>query len=157
MNDDLRLQRAVLDGLVAALGGAAARVGVSVSNGVVTLHGTVRDDAKRLRAQYTAEGIVGVHAVIDATQLRSAEQAALDAQLAEHALSALHADPHLRAATLKVRVEDGWLTMDGVVESEEMRQAARRALRHLFGIRGLSNLVRVGDVPDGDDALASGG
>lgn len=141
--DDLRLQRLVSDALTTAIGGDAAQIGVTIAHGVATLHGTARDEAKRVRALYAVESVGGVRAVIDATQLRSSEQAMFDAQLADQALSALRADPSVPWSAVKVRVENGWLTMDGWVESEEARQAARRALRHLFGIRGLSNLVRV--------------
>lgn len=143
MTDDLKLQRAVADALATAVGDDAARIGVSIAHGVATLHGTTHDEGKRLRALYAAENVAGVRAVIDATQLRSAEQAMFDAELADQASSALRAEPALAANSVKVRVENGWLTMDGWVNSEEERQAARRALRHLFGIRGLSNLVRV--------------
>ena len=153
MRSDLGLQRAVGDALSAALGDDAAQIGVTVAHGVATLHGTTRDEAKRLRALYAAENVTGVRAVIDATEHRSAEQAAIDAELAERAILALRADASVAPNAVKVRVENGWLTMDGWVESEEARQAARRALRHLFGIRGLSNLVRV--APH-DDAASAG-
>lgn len=143
MMEDLRLQRDVSEALTSAIGTEAALVGVTVAGRVVTLHGTMRDDRKRLQAQRVAEEVPGVHAVIDATALRSAAQAAIDASLAERALAALRTDPHVPWAALKIRVENGWLTMDGVVESEDVRQAARRALRHLFGIRGLSNMIEV--------------
>ena len=152
MMDDLRVQRAVTDALSTAIGADAARIGVTIADGVATLHGTTRDDAKRLRALYAAENVRGVRAVIDATELRGAEQA-IDSELAEQALLALRSDPWVPADAVKVRVENGWVTMDGWVASEELRQAARRAVRHLFGIRGLSNLVRV--VPEQDSGPAA--
>ena len=152
MTDDLRLQRAVADALSTAVGDDAAQIGVTIAHGVATLHGTARDEAKRLRALYAVENVGGVRAVIDATRLRSGEQAMFDAHLAEQALSALRTDPSVPSNAVKVRVENGWLTMDGWVDSEEERQAARRALRHLFGIRGLSNLVRVAPRDDAGSA-----
>ncbi len=153
MTDDLRLQRAVADALSTAIGDDAAQIAVTIAHGVATLHGTTRDEAKRLRALYAAENVGGVRAVIDATRLRSGEQAMIDARLADQAVSALRTDPSVPPTAVKIRVEDGWLTMDGWVDSEEVRQAARRALRHLFGIRGLSNLVRV--APRGETESAA--
>lgn len=157
MTDDLRLQREVIEALAHAIGTDAALVGVSVAAGVATLHGTFRDDRKRVTTQRTAEEIVGIRAVIDASQIRSAEQAAIDAELARRALAALRAEPGVPWPAIKIRVEDGWLTMDGEVETEEVRQQARRTLRHLFGLRGLSNMVVVRTAASGQAPAGASG
>ncbi len=51
MSDDKRLQRAVIDRLAIEPGLDAARIGVTVADGVVTLHGTAGDFAQKLRAE----------------------------------------------------------------------------------------------------------
>jgi len=51
---------------------------------------------------------------------------------------------------VKVKVESGWTTLDGMVDWNYQRKQAERAVRHLIGVRGISNLVRVkpGATPD---------
>lgn len=66
-----------------------------------------------------------------------------DAMIAAAALRALSIEPGLPKHNIGVRVEDGWATLEGVVESEEQRQQARRALRHTHGVRGCSNHIVV--------------
>ena len=40
-------------------------------------------------------------------------------------------------------VQDGWITLDGWVASAYQRHAAESALRHLRGVRGISNKIAV--------------
>ena len=143
MSDDKRLQRAVIDRLAIEPGLDAARIGVTVADGVVTLHGTAGDFAQKLRAEYAAEEVRGVRAVVDELVLRSGAHTHRDDDIVAAALRALASDPTLHSDRIKIRVEDGWVTLDGDVPTERERQAARRALRHLFGLRGLSNQLRV--------------
>ena len=42
---------------------------------------------------------------------------------------------------IKVRVEDGWLTLDGEVEQNFQRGAANEAVRQLIGVLGVNNLI----------------
>lgn len=143
MSDDRRLQRAVIERLAIEPGLDVARIGVTVADGVVTLHGTTADFAQKLRAEYAAEEVRGVRAVVDELVLRTAERPQRDDEIVAAALRALSSDPSVRSDRIKIRVESGWVTLDGEVDSERERQAARRALRHLFGLRGLSNQLRV--------------
>lgn len=143
MSDDKRLQRAVIERLAIEPGLDAARIGVTVANGVVTLHGSAGDFAQKLRAEYAAEEVRGVRAVVDELVLRSETLPRRDDEIVAAALRALAGDPMLHSDRIKIRVEGGWVTLDGDVPTERERQAARRALRHLFGIRGLSNQLRV--------------
>jgi osmotically-inducible protein OsmY len=42
-----------------------------------------------------------------------------------------------------VRVEDGWVTLEGQLDWEYERQAAASAVRYLSGVRGVTNLTLV--------------
>jgi osmotically-inducible protein OsmY len=40
-------------------------------------------------------------------------------------------------------VQDGWVTLNGVVEWRYQREAAEKAVRFLYGIRGVTNSISV--------------
>lgn len=44
---------------------------------------------------------------------------------------------------VEVTVQEGWLTLDGVVEWEYQRKAAQNFVQHLLGVKGVSNLIIV--------------
>ena len=44
---------------------------------------------------------------------------------------------------LKVRVDKGWVTLEGEVDWQFERQAAERAVRYLTGVKGVSNQIRL--------------
>jgi len=44
---------------------------------------------------------------------------------------------------IQVTVEQGWVTLEGEVNWQHQRDAAGRVVRHLTGVRGLSNLIAV--------------
>ena len=43
--------------------------------------------------------------------------------------------------SIRVEVSKGWLTLDGAVQWQFQRDAAEEAVRHLNGVRGVSNLI----------------
>ena len=45
--------------------------------------------------------------------------------------------------TIKVRVEQGWVTLEGTVNSKFQHTSADDAVRHLTGVKGLVNLITV--------------
>jgi osmotically-inducible protein OsmY len=44
---------------------------------------------------------------------------------------------------IKVKVEKGWVTLEGDVDWNFQREAAARAVRSLVGVRGVTNLITV--------------
>jgi osmotically-inducible protein OsmY len=44
---------------------------------------------------------------------------------------------------VKARVEKGWVTLEGKLDWQFQKEAAEEALRHLAGIRGISNQIEV--------------
>ena len=44
---------------------------------------------------------------------------------------------------LQVKVENAWITLSGDLEWNYQREAAHDAVRHLLGVKGVSNLVHV--------------
>ena len=66
-----------------------------------------------------------------------------DSAIAEAAANALTWYRAVAANTVTVSVEDGWLTLTGIVADLQQRGAAERAVRGLCGVRGVSNMLTV--------------
>jgi osmotically-inducible protein OsmY len=44
-------------------------------------------------------------------------------------------------ASIRARVEDGWVWLDGETEWQYQRRAAEHAVRYLTGVKGVTNLI----------------
>jgi osmotically-inducible protein OsmY len=142
MYTNSRVQRAVLAELEWDPRVDASRIGVAASDGVVTLTGSVASYAEKIAAEAAAKRVSGVKAV--ANDLQVALPGGLrhsDTDLAQAALKALEWDVMVPHDRVKVRVADGWLTLEGDVDMEYQRTAAERVVRQLAGLRGCDNLI----------------
>jgi len=125
-------------------------IAVAVRDGVVTLAGYVKSYLDKWRAERVASRVKGVKAVANDLEVRLPSSSSRpDPEIARAAVDALKwniAVPHER---VKVKVEDGWVTLEGDVDWYYQREAADRAVRSLTGIKGVTNLitVRAGPTP----------
>jgi osmotically-inducible protein OsmY len=142
MLNNLELQKKVLEALDWEPSLDATRIGVAASGGVVTLTGQVPSYADRLAAERVVKQIAGVKGLANDVEVRLPGDARrTDTDLAAAAVKALEWDVRVPHQGIKLRVSDGWLTLEGQVEWQFQREAADRAVRHLLGVRGVSNQI----------------
>lgn len=144
MRTDTALQCDVLDELAWEPSIKATDIGVSVKEGVVTLTGNVSTYAEKFTAEHAAKRIAGVRAIVEALNvtLLSGHQRN-DNDIAQSVVSALDGNVSVPYGKVKALVESGWLTLSGDVDWNYQREAAHNAVRHLIGIRGVTNLMQV--------------
>lgn len=118
------------------------RIGVSVADGIVTLHGTARSLAEKWRAERATERVTGVKGIADDIEVQTQGELT-DGDIAHSAAEALHWDAMVPDDRLQVKVQDGWLSLMGEVTWEYQRSAAERAVRNLRGVKGITNEVVV--------------
>jgi osmotically-inducible protein OsmY len=111
------------------------RIGVSVIDGIVTLSGDVESYGERWKAERTVERVPGVRGIANELEVRTTHERT-DTDIARAALDALKWSALVPADQLKVKVENGWLTLTGAVRWEYQRRAAERAVRNLAGVKG---------------------
>jgi osmotically-inducible protein OsmY len=66
-----------------------------------------------------------------------------DTDLAHACLNALKWDVDVPDDQLQLKVENGWVTLEGSVGTHFQRQAAERAVRYLTGVKGIINHAAV--------------
>ena len=144
MKTDAQLQQDVLAELRWQPNVNAADVDVLVHDGVVTLSGFVDSYAQRRVAECAAERVSGVRAIADELRVRlPGLHERDDTALAHAAAEALRWDIEVPEDRVRVMVQHGYVTLEGNVEWRFQREAAERAVRHLTGVRGVTNLVTV--------------
>jgi osmotically-inducible protein OsmY/prolyl-tRNA editing enzyme YbaK/EbsC (Cys-tRNA(Pro) deacylase) len=144
MKTDTDLRQDVIDELVWEPSIDAAAIGVAVKDGVVTLTGHVPSFAEKCAAEHIAKRVAAVRAVANeiAVQLPGVSERS-EADIARAALNALEWDiwvPHRRIA---VTVSNGWVTLEGEVDTPYQKLAAERVIRTLTGVRGITNLIKI--------------
>jgi osmotically-inducible protein OsmY len=119
-------------------------VAIAVRDGVVTLAGFVDSYADKWRAERIASGIKGVKAIANELEVKlpSSSQRP-DPDVARAAIDALKWNIAVPSDRIKVKVDKGWVTLEGDVDYYFQKEAAERAVRYLTGVKGVSNLVTV--------------
>jgi osmotically-inducible protein OsmY len=110
----------------------------------VTLSGHVRSYVERTTAERAAKRVEGVKAVAnDLTVELPFNMQRDDTDIAEAALAALRWRSDIPKDRITVVVSNGWVTLDGTVDWNFQKQSAYAAVRHLTGVKGVTNLVRL--------------
>ena len=144
MKTDAQLKKDVLDELSWDPAINATEVGVVVKDGVVTLTGNLATYAEKYAAERAAQRVSGVKAVAVDLQVRlSPSYARSDSDVAAAAQRALDWNVVVPKQTIQTKVEKGWVTLSGEVEWDYQRKAAERAVRDLFGVVGVTDLIKV--------------
>jgi len=130
----------------------AAEIGVTVKDGVVTLTGTVDSFTKKMEAEDAAKKVVGVKAVVEKIAIKLAHWGkTTDAEIAAEVLRALKWNWKVPNNKVKVKVEDGWITLEGDLHWNYQREAAKNAIQNLMGVTGVTNNIKIQS--ENDDSI----
>lgn len=121
-----------------------ASVGVEVKDGIVTLSGTVSSWAKRVAAQQAAHHVRGVLDVANELRVHvPGKSSPSDAEIAAAVRHALEWNEFIPHHLITTTVSNGWVTLEGTLESWLQREEVDSALRDLRGVVGITNDIRV--------------
>jgi VCBS repeat-containing protein len=119
----------------------ASAIGVAAKRGTVTLTGFIGTYAGKLAAERAAKRVLGVRAVANDIEVRLRLERT-DADIAQDAARALELREAVFPAVQAV-VHHGHLTLTGKVEWLYQKESAERAVRHIRGVRNVSNHITV--------------
>ena len=139
MKTDAQLQKDVMDEIKWEPSATAAQIGVSASNGVVTLNGTVATYAEKYAVERAAQRVQGVKGIAEEITVNlGGLHARTDAEIAEAAVNSLKL--HVWVPNdIQATVTQGWVTLKGHVAWEYQRNAAQAAVCYLPGVKGVAN------------------
>jgi osmotically-inducible protein OsmY len=141
--NDTELQRKVEEELRWEPSVNAAAIGVTVKNGVVTLTGTVSYYGEKWAAERAIKRVSGVTAVAEELKVQPTGSAKrTDTDIATAAVQALKWRLWV-PNQVKVKVEEGWVTLEGEVEWQYQKNTADDAVRYLTGVKGMYNLIAI--------------
>ena len=125
MKTDTQLQRDVMDELEFEPSVDASNIGVSAKDGIVTLTGKVSNYAEKYAASEATERVIGVKVVTDELNVDLPSFHKRDDQdIAQAALNALEWDVSVPKDAIKVKVDQGWITLEGKVDYKFQQTAA---------------------------------
>lgn len=143
MKTDEILQKNVQDALKWEPQLQAAEIGVIVKNGVVTLTGTVDNYYKKNEVENATKKVSGVKAIVEKIQIKTANSKDItDNIIAERILNVFKSDFSIPHEKIKLKVEKGWVTLDGNVNWKYQKEASKNAVTSLIGVRGVTNNIK---------------
>ncbi len=144
MKTDAEIQKDVLEEIKWIPLVRETEIGVTVLDGIVTLTGTVDLYRKKIEAEKAAKRVEGVKAVVtDIFVDYSYPNKKSDVEIAKSVLKALENNATVPKDKIKVRVEDGFVTLDGEVAWDYQRQAAKKSINSLYGVVGVHNNIQI--------------
>ncbi|OWY10492.1 ornithine aminotransferase [Thioclava sp. F42-5] len=127
-------------------------IAVSEKDGIVSLHGHVPTYAEKLATERIVGRIRGVRGLAQELEVRPAGQhVTADDEIAKRAVQILRWNTAIPDEALRVKVQKGFLTLEGDVEWDYQRKAAESALHGIAGVTGIANHIVIARRPSPDD------
>jgi osmotically-inducible protein OsmY len=122
----------------------AAEIGVTVKDGVVTLTGVVDSYAKKMEAEDAAKKVIGVKALVEKIEVKfPSSWTKTNLEIANEVLTALKNNWSVPKDKVTVKVEDGWVTLEGELPWNYQKDAAKSAVNYLMGVKGVTNNIKI--------------
>jgi osmotically-inducible protein OsmY len=122
----------------------AAEIGVTAHDGIVTLTGTVDTYSKKMEAEDAAKKVVGVKVVVEKIELKFRDSAhTTDDDIAVEVISAFKWNWEVPSDKVTTKVEGGWVTLGGELAWNYQKEAAKRAVSKLKGVKGVTNNITI--------------
>jgi osmotically-inducible protein OsmY len=144
MKTDAQLQKDIIAELTWDPSIKASGIGVEVKNGTVTLAGHVDSYTEKWQAEKAAQRVIGVRGLAVEIDVKlPGSSTRTDADIAASADNVLEWTTYLPRDSVKVKAENGWITLSGEVEWDYQREIARSAVRNLLGVVGVSDTITI--------------
>jgi len=122
----------------------AAEIGVTAKDGVVSLTGVVDSYAKKMEAEDAAKKVIGVKALVEKIEVKfPSSWTKTNAEIANEVLSALKSNWSVPQDKVTIKVEDGWVTLDGELPWNYQKEAAKNVVKYLTGVKGVTNNIKI--------------
>ncbi len=122
-----------------------AKIEVLVNDGEVSLSGTVDHFEKKSLAENATKSVTGVKAVYENIEIKFAGKTDKknDAEILKQVLNGLHLNWEVPNDKVIVTVAAGWVTLEGELEWNHQKNAAKSAANNQLGVKGVTNNIRI--------------
>ncbi len=149
---DLNVRNAILEELEWEPSISAEHIGVAVDDGVVTLSGHVKSYAEKMAAETAVRRVKGVRGIAEEIEVRFAgDKKTADDQIAKRALDVIEWASTIPQAAVKIKVQQGIVTLAGEVDWYYQKDDAENAVRKLSGVRAVVNDIKIKQRPQAGD------
>jgi osmotically-inducible protein OsmY len=122
----------------------AAEIGVTAKDGVVSLTGVVDSYAKKMEAENAAKRVIGVKAIVEKIEVKFQNSwSKTNLEIANEIITALQSNWTVPKDKVTVKVEDGWVTLEGELPWNYQKEAAKNAVNYLSGVKGVTNNIKI--------------
>jgi osmotically-inducible protein OsmY len=119
-------------------------VAITASDGVISLTGFVDTYAQKFSAEQAVKRVRGVRGVANDIHVKVGDERS-DPEIARDAVHALQSHANVTRG-ITVTVREGCITLEGGVDWDYQRSAAESAVRHLKGVKNVSNAISIKSV-----------
>lgn len=144
MKTDSQIQKDVMEELKWEPSVTHEHIGVAVTDGVVTLSGSVPSFIEKYHAERAAQRVAGVQAIVEKIDVKLPSSLVRDDQeLAKAIIDQFQWSSLIPHEKVQVKVSDGWVTLTGEVVWEYQRKAAEKLVRELKGVKFITNNIAI--------------
>lgn len=118
-------------------------IAIKVTDGEVTLSGFAGSYLEKYRAEIAVRRVKGVTAVANDIAVKPLAGAPTDPEIARAAVASLKEALPLTWEQVKPTVKNGHVSLEGTVEWHYQRERAENSMRHLKGVLGVRNSIRI--------------
>jgi len=120
----------------------AAEIGVIAKDGVITLTGIVDSYTKKMEAEDAAKNVAGVKAVVEKIEVKfNGRGNKNDNEIAIEVLNFLKWNWLVSSEKIKVKVENGWVTLEGDLKWNYQKEVAKKTVCNIIGVKGVTNNI----------------
>ncbi len=144
MKSDLEIRDDVLQELAWQPYINETEIGVIVEKGVVTLTGTVDSYSKKKAAEEAVKNVKGVRAETEENEVKYGNAyKKSDKEIAKAAADALKWNYSVPDDKITLKVDNGWVYLNGEVRWTYQKDAAKKSIEDLIGVRHVSNNITI--------------
>jgi osmotically-inducible protein OsmY len=119
-------------------------IDVTDLNGVIKLSGVVDSYVKKKDIEKTVTNVHGVSGIIENIEVKIPDSLRRDDQkIAKDANVFLALNKMVPKDTVKFKVNNGWLTLDGEVNQLQEKEAAMESIHYITGITGITDNITI--------------
>jgi len=152
MKKNEKLQRCVQEAINNEPLLSISEIGVTARNGIITLTGTVDSLAKKWEAERATKNVNGVKAVVEKIEIEFFNALKKsNTEIAQNIIDAFSKNIEIPIDKIKIRVEKGWVTLEGELKYHSQKNAVMLSLNNITDILGVNDDITIN--ADATDAI----